>query len=89
MISSSSSDLHFTLVVLHQDWGTRLFDDGLHFNAEGNQIVFDKVTEAIKEEYPHLHTESMLLHFPDSSFLMSQDAGRKAEQSKPTVDPKR
>jgi hypothetical protein len=74
-----------TLIILHQDWGTLLFDDGLHFNADGNQIVFDKVIEAIKKDYPHLRTESMLLHFPDSSFLMSQDAARKAEESKPMV----
>lgn len=68
-ISSSQS----SPIPSAQDWGTRLFDDGLHFTADGNQVVFDKVIETIRKEYPSLAFENLPLHFPHWDSVDYQD----------------
>ena len=41
-----------------------LFCDGLHFSAQGNQIVFDAVIETIINRFPKLNPQTSKTYFP-------------------------
>ena len=37
-----------------QGWGTKLFNDGLHFTVEGNQHAFEAIMAVVNATYPEL-----------------------------------
>lgn len=48
----------------HQDWGTGLLNDGLHFTPEGNRVVFNLLTSIMDKEFPQLRVEELPLDLP-------------------------
>eukprot|EP00195_Chlamydomonas_chlamydogama_P005506 CAMPEP_0202896324 /NCGR_PEP_ID=MMETSP1392-20130828/5346_1 /ASSEMBLY_ACC=CAM_ASM_000868 /TAXON_ID=225041 /ORGANISM="Chlamydomonas chlamydogama, Strain SAG 11-48b" /LENGTH=254 /DNA_ID=CAMNT_0049581637 /DNA_START=243 /DNA_END=1007 /DNA_ORIENTATION=- len=55
----------WTLMQGEKDWGTKLFNDGLHFTVEGNQMVYDVLQRTINTTYPELRSENLAPQFPN------------------------
>lgn len=59
----------WTEMQRQEDWGPRLFDDGLHFSPAGNQFVYEEILRGIKTSYPNLRSHKLPVHFPNSAFI--------------------
>lgn len=47
-------DQNASTMLVPQDWGTKLFEDGLHFSVEGNQVAYKEIRAVLEASYPDL-----------------------------------
>jgi lysophospholipase L1-like esterase len=53
----------WTLMMKNPSWAADYFVDGLHFNAKGNQLLFESLMQLIERKYPHLKPANLMADF--------------------------
>lgn len=58
-------DIYALLMQMDPQQRHALFSDGLHFNTQGNEFVFDQLQSKIRSSFPHLDPDALPWPTPD------------------------